>query len=144
MIDLCKSLNLTIVNGRKGNDLEVGSFTFEHTQGKSTIDYAIVSSKFYPYVSNFEVDILDQSLSDFHCPIILTIKNLPIERADIVNELSITSDIIYKPIYSRWDPGRIKEYQSNLESDRYSNFINSLETLKTKNPDEEGIDKVVK
>ena len=143
LIDLCKSLDLIIVNGRIGKDKEIGEFTFESTLGSSTIDYAIISSNLFPYISNFKVDILDQSLSDFHCPIILTINNLPIESKHAVDEESHVSDIIYKPINSKWDMNRINEYQLNLDSDKFRNYVDMLGKLVSETPNQQRVDEVV-
>ena len=118
-------------------------FTFESTLGSSTIDYAIISSNLFPYISNFKVDILDQNLSDFHCPIILTINNLPIESKHVVDEESHVSDIIYKPINSKWDMNRINEYQLNLDSDKFRNYVDMLGKLVSETPNQQGVDEVV-
>ena len=79
LIEFCKANNLRIVNGRCGNDKGRSDFTFNSQNGSSTIDYCIVSPNFCPHISNFEVDILDKGLSDFHSPIILILKLTMIE-----------------------------------------------------------------
>ena len=43
--------------------------------GSSTIDYCIASPDLFPHIQDFHVDVPDKSLSDFHSPIILTLKN---------------------------------------------------------------------
>lgn len=70
LIELCKSLDVHIVNGRFGDDFEVGKMTCDNS---STIDYVIASSEFFPKVSNFHVDIFDKLLSDKHNPICLSL-----------------------------------------------------------------------
>lgn len=69
MIEMCKSLDMYIVNGRIGKDREIGCLTFNET---STIDYAVVSPELFPKVNNFEVDVVDKFLSDKHSPICIT------------------------------------------------------------------------
>ena len=128
LIEMCKALNLKIVNGRIGKDKGLGALTFGN---RSTIDYAIVSSDLLKYVSNFEVKFFDKDLSDSHCPIILHLKVQKIERIASVYEEPLTSDVSFNPMYSKWDPGRSQEYQSNFEVDSFENLINKLTLLET-------------
>ena len=68
-LDLCKSSGLLIVNGRAGQDRSVGMTTCEKGSPHSTIDYVIASPTVFPKINDFYVDIFDQLLSDYHCPI---------------------------------------------------------------------------
>ena len=43
LLDLCKSSNLMICNGRMFNDADVGHFTFMSEKGCSLINYALVT-----------------------------------------------------------------------------------------------------
>ena len=52
-------------------DGEVGHYTCQRYNGKSTIDYVLLSATFNPYISNFHVDVFDKNLSDAHSPICL-------------------------------------------------------------------------
>ena len=71
LIEMCKSLDLLVVNGRIGKDKNIGKFTCD---GKSVIDYVIASAELFPQLLNFYVDSFDQFMSDKHCPICLEIK----------------------------------------------------------------------
>ncbi|CAL4084780.1 unnamed protein product [Meganyctiphanes norvegica] len=144
LIELCKSLNFRIVNGRIGLDKGLGAITFDNNIGKSTIDYVIASSDFFQYISTFEVDILDQNLSDFHCPIILSLNAQIIEINTLVYEDPLASNISFTPIHSKWDRGKILEYQSNFEPNRFNNLLNMLEKLETDGPNQHGLDEAVK
>ena len=75
LINLCKRNNMIIMNGRTGSDRELGEVTFQSKNGKSTIDYCITSPDFIRHIQDFQVDILDQNLSDKHSPIIFDLKN---------------------------------------------------------------------
>ena len=47
LIDLCTSTKLRIVNGRIGNDCNIGSFTCHTPRGSSVVDYHIVSEDLF-------------------------------------------------------------------------------------------------
>ena len=68
LIELCKSNNLYILNGRKEGDA-LGRFTYYNTkQAHSTIDYAISSYDLFQKISHFIVKP-ESYLSD-HCQIV--------------------------------------------------------------------------
>ena len=74
LIDMCKSFDLSIVNGRFGDDKEIGDYTcYNKNGGRSTVDYAIVSNNIFENILNFNVDTFDNCLSDVHCPITLSL-----------------------------------------------------------------------
>ena len=54
VIDLCKTYNLCIINGRKTGD-HLGNFTSFQPGGNSVIDYTIVSQSLFPNILTFRV-----------------------------------------------------------------------------------------
>ena len=52
-------------------DGDVGHYTCQRYNETNTIDYVLLSVTFIPYISNFQVDVFDKSLSDAHSPICL-------------------------------------------------------------------------
>ena len=73
LVETCKSFDLRIVNGRFGEDKGIGSFTCHKVNGKSVVDYAIVSSKLLTHISHFCIDDHDSCMSDVHSPVCLTL-----------------------------------------------------------------------
>ena len=67
LLDLCKTNELCIVNGRKTGDV-LGNFTSFQSGGNSVIDYGIVSQSLFDSVISFNVGKFQPWLSD-HCPI---------------------------------------------------------------------------
>ena len=63
LLEVCKSSNLFMLNGRCGKDKGVGSFTFKNV---SVIDYSILSAQLLKFVSEFEVVELDTLYTDGH------------------------------------------------------------------------------
>ena len=74
LLELCKNFNLRILNVRLGNDSNIGDFTCIGPNGKSTIDYSILTSSVLPKVKEFTIDILDKCLSDKHKTIVTVLQ----------------------------------------------------------------------
>jgi hypothetical protein len=65
LIELCKSLELLILNGRKIGDI-FGQFTSLQWNGNSVVDYVLASQSIYPSISYFKIGEFIPWLSD-HC-----------------------------------------------------------------------------
>merc|ERR1712240_899906 len=142
LINFCKVTNLKIVNGRMGYDSDKGDMTFSGPAGSSTIDYCIATPDFFPYIKDFQVDVPDQSLSDFHSPIILTLNKKP----NIVYEEEITteSDIQYEKINSKWCENKKAEFQSNFDQNKINELRQLLATFQTNGTNQTELDATVK
>ena len=70
LLDMCRSLDLNIVNGRKTGDV-FGKYTCFKWNGNSVVDYLITSSSVFQKNSMFEVGEFLPWLSD-HCPLYFT------------------------------------------------------------------------
>merc|ERR1712030_250139 len=81
------------------------------------------------YLDNFYVDIFDDLLSDVHSPICLSIKSnfKPIVEEEVLENL--TSDIDYKPVYTKWDPELKQNYQNNFDMINIEQLSKSLDIL---------------
>ena len=55
LLELCKSCNLRIVNGRMHADKNKGKFTLHSWNGASAIDMVLASPSIFDEISNFEV-----------------------------------------------------------------------------------------
>ena len=56
LINFLKSYQLYIVNGRMGEDMNSGDFTYIDTSGCSVIDYFICSADIFSSIMNFRID----------------------------------------------------------------------------------------
>ena len=72
LLDMCKSLDINIVNGRKTGD-PFGKYTCIKYNGNSIVDYVITSPTVYDKISLFKVGEFLPWLSD-HCPLYYTIE----------------------------------------------------------------------
>ena len=73
LIDICKNNNLTLLNGRYGQDKNVDELTFRES---SVIDYAITSSKGVEFLQNFCITEVDRLFSDGHALLPFQIKTV--------------------------------------------------------------------
>ena len=72
LIELCKSFNLNILNGRTSGDI-FGKITSFHWNGKAVVDYFIASNELHPSFTSMRVGNYNPFLSD-HCPLSCVIK----------------------------------------------------------------------
>ena len=143
LINLCRVLSLRIINGRIGKDKELGEFTFKSPNGNSTIDYCIATQNSLPHIEDFEVDTLDQNLSDFHSPVILTLKtNHTVNINNNVND-TISSDIDYQPIHTKWCNEKKEEFQMNFNLIEMEEVSQLLSVFAEGNTDQENMDEIV-
>jgi hypothetical protein len=55
LLDICRTSELKIVNGRIGDDEGIGRLAYLSSNGKSAIDYAIASLYLFHIISDFIV-----------------------------------------------------------------------------------------
>ena len=95
LIELCKSLPLRILNGRKVGDL-LGNFTCHNSRGRSVVDYCAASPGLLKQIPFFSVGHILPVHSD-HCPIDITLKVDAIGLRE-----SASYQYIEKPDNIRW------------------------------------------
>ena len=130
LIELCKMSDLKIANGRMGKDRGIGNYTCHTTNGKSTIDFAILSMELFPYVDDFYVDILDKCMSDVHCPICLVMICKP--TVSIKNDNCMHTDSKYemdKRITCKWKPELDNQYLSSFNMRNIQKFQQQLAAI---------------
>ena len=139
LIETCQALDLKIVNGRFGSDKEVGNFTCFNANGKSVVDYAIVSHELLQYISEFAVESFDKSFSDVHCPISIAFSGKTgsecISETDVVNpnnELPSQENLTlqYEQFSFSWDNNREQQFRSELSAEVAEELLVSLEEVK--------------
>ena len=117
LIDMCRSLNSHMLNGRYGADNEIGKPTCKNS---STVDYVIISEKLSEIISDFDILEFDGTLSDIHCPVYAAFKSVPqilahdeFKNSETVN---MCENIKYK-----WNANFIDVYRTNIT--RFKNNI---------------------
>ncbi len=126
LLNFCKSTGLLIVNGRTGSDRQVENTTCvsktKKGTTKSTLDYALATHTLFQNIVDFNVDILDTTLSDKHCPISLTLSKQSTENASA--QPSASPALPSKPDEIT---GNIKkDFKAKWDSDKQSQFKESF------------------
>ena len=95
LLEMCKSFNLCIANGRLGSDRFLGSTT---CKGCSVIDYAILSPLLFTSVQHFQILPFEPMVSDAHSGISLALTcNSPyIDHPNLVNGEDISTKAVWK------------------------------------------------
>lgn len=118
LLDVCKSTDLKILNGRVGDDKNIGRFTFVSSIGKSVIDYGLASYDLFPMISDFIVH--DLFLFSTHVPIQANIA-VQYNKHINVNNINSTRKLV-------WDVNNINQYNSLLlhESDNLNDIVSNI------------------
>ena len=124
LIALCNDFSFGILNGRFGNDKNVGQFTCMKTIGSSVVDYIIVSTSLFPFILDFYVDSYDSCMSDVHLPLVATIK--------IENELIKTNDYVgpkYETLKFRstWENEKKKDFKEAFSNEKILALTDKLQ-----------------
>ena len=121
LLDLCKTYNLCIINGRKTGDL-LGNFTSFQPRGNGVIDYTISSQGLFQNILTFHVGGFLPWISD-HCPIHYTI--------DIGNINTNPNDHEKSNVYPLattwcWDEESRQKFEIHLRNEEISRKIDDI------------------
>ena len=90
MLDFCKTADVVIIDGHAGLDVSIGKCTWKNV---SVVDYVLVSSDLF---SLFFCELY----SDVHCPVVLKLNIMNVQKADIeqfeINDDCINNDYVDK------------------------------------------------
>ena len=138
---------MIIVKGRFDMDGDVGHYTCQRYNGKSTIDYVLLSATFIPYISNFHVDVFEKNLSDAHSPICLDlifenptrkhIKNI----SDSENDNKQDKHLIEYNHYGMSE--NMEEFFNSVKYSRFATENIQLRQSSLSNPTQQNIDSCV-
>ena len=150
LIDLCRCLDIHIINGRFGDDLNYGKTTCDNS---SLIDYAIASPELFPKVRNFYVDCFDKLLSDKHNPICLSLTDSSQNNSDafpaegiphiIVNDdlVQTKSHVLKRTVVKNsWDRSNSEDYKSAFHETDIHQLVQLINDIDCNTIDQNGID----
>lgn len=119
LVDICKNHNLTILNGRYGQDKNLGSMTFRNV---STIDYTMVSTESFKILQNFQITDLDRIFSDGHSFLSTTITINPSCALKHRSENRLNKNAIYL---------NQSDYQTFIGNVNYQNMHTLLTSIRS-------------
>ena len=121
ILELCKSYDMQIGNGRTKGDF-MGNYTHHNeNEGQSTVDLALISDSLFNIIHDFQV--LPLPVFTDHCKIILTIKNLKPKEEIPTNYNWREGTIGYK-----WEDESPINLRNAMESDTISRLIEQCKT----------------
>ena len=121
LLDICKSNNLLILNGRCRNDKGKGTLTFRNCL---ILDYSIVSQEIIHYVQDFYVQELDPIYSDGHSLICTTLqfKCIPSpQRVPLVNHKTNKMP--------KWKAEKSQQFINNLNKTKINDLHKYLQYM---------------
>ena len=136
-LELCKTFDLRILNGRFGADKGIGGYTCHKANGKSVIDYIAISDCLTPYVLDFNVDCFDRTLSDVHTPLSLTmnmkndVHHMPIADVPTLSVSGVTQKI--KNYKCMWKPDIGQEFKSKFLEPDVKNISDNIQNIDSSN-----------
>ena len=137
ILQVCKENSLRILNGRIIGDL-LGNYTCTRYNGKSVVDYAILSKCLLSKITYFRVipdeEITDTALSD-HSPILL---NLEVRQNIVKYDKKLSSNRCQNGFL--WKSDSQEKYKETLKLPIIQNEINKIMTDETPPPNQEGVD----
>ena len=150
LISLCQAFDMFIMNGRLGNDRNLGRATCFKGQPSIT-DYAIASSDMLKHMYNFEVDIFDPMISDVHAPIEFTICIDPIPGTPVPTTFTSSGEMddtenhspeSVLPTYNfKWSSEGKSNFKEKMNSFDVKSLVKDLAALAL-NPTQAGVDKI--
>ena len=113
LLNLCKSLDFLIVNGRKSGDI-FGKFTSSQWNDSSVVDYVITSMASFDRISSMEVNNFYPWLSD-HCALKYS---LSLNKEIIDNNKDATASLQEIPRKFSWNAAASQvKFKSELQSE---------------------------
>ena len=153
LIEMCRSVDVTIANGRLGSDRGIGSFTCQKTNGCSVVDYVVLSQVLMPLVQVFKIHDYDPCLSDVHCLIQLT---LECPATDLITQNSSSNVHVSDKDESMcafdsvscsrliWDSSRSIEYKDNFIVEDIERLTSKMEEVVIENISQAEMDSICK
>lgn len=135
LLEVCKSFNLCIANGRLGKDKFLGNNT---CKGTSVIDYAILSPLLFTAVKDFEILPFDPMVSDAHSGVYLSLTHtFPVmEQPNYISEERVITK-------SCWSQEAADVFLQHLNSHDINHFNDSLDALSPNDFTKENIESYV-
>ena len=127
LIELCKNLDICIVNGRWGDDKLVGKPT---STDNTVIDYMICSPVLITKAAHFYVHDFDNLFSDKHCIVELVLEGSTVgcHKREPATHNS-TQESVQLEVFGKWDSERKAEYADNIVQGNVENLLQNWDDM---------------
>ena len=124
LLELCKSTELLIANGRIGLDSQVGDYTYIGGNGRSVVDYLLLSRDYFEQILNFYV--CDPTEFSDHCALVFKINCNTVNSNTNKSEQTETST--EKLL---WQNDRANNFRQTLISniDSYNEVLSNFDSI---------------
>lgn len=122
LLEMCRSFNVYIANGRLGGDKFLGNKT---CKASTVVDYALLSPLLFTLVNDFKVLPFDPMLSDAHCGIHISLASHP----DRLVDLSVQDNDTQSISRAIWDKSKQDSFLQNLNNEEINHFICHMDSL---------------
>ncbi|CAC5414121.1 unnamed protein product [Mytilus coruscus] len=138
LLQLCKSLELFIANGRLGKDSGIGALTCKEA---TVVDYCILSPELFTHVCEFKILPFDAMISDVHNGVHIEFMSTNKPNVGIqVNDVNKNGNVTVKP---KWDNEKYQSFVDNLNDTEIDNICEKLNVLEVENIDKSVINNLV-
>jgi hypothetical protein len=115
LINLCKATGLKIVNGRLGNDKNIGNYTCHAPLGSSVVDHMLTPLTMFKDIHTFSVQPLFEQHS-IHCPLTFSIEVNIVDKHKQANVGYCQSRPAVVEEVFKWDDDKCSAYICKLQS----------------------------
>ena len=128
LLELCKTTELLIANGRIGLDAQLGEYTYIGETGRSVVDYLLLSREYIDQIVNFCV--CDPTEFSDHCALLFKI------NCHNVNEHSYENDTETYTNKLLWQNEKAEDFRQTLISNMnlYTETLSDFDTLNPIDP----------
>jgi hypothetical protein len=140
LLEMCKNIGICIINGRVGSDRGVGNTTCD---GKSMVDYIMISPELFPLVQDFKVEPFDCNYSDKHNPLCMALKLVDPSLLNTLLESSKNEDNRPAKRKVHWADEKRDMFNTSLSAKNVENILLQISELDSNNAVQENIDSVV-
>lgn len=135
LLEVCKSFNLCIANGRLGRDESLGKKT---CKGSSVIDYVILSPLLFTAVKDFEILPFEPLVSDAHSGVYLSLTC----TTSIAGQQEIDNEDI-TVMKANWNSEASEVFLHHLNTNDINQFVDRLNLVSSNDVSKEDVETLV-
>jgi len=124
LLYICKQSGLRILNGRVGDDQNIGKYTYVASTGSSVVDYVISTPNMFNYIRHFAVH--EPNILSDHCIVDFDLtfeKRIVADGTLYANCINPHNSVDCKYV---WDNTKVQDFHCKLNSSHVLNLLHDL------------------